>query len=112
MSSIQILEEEPIPYSIAKEILKEAIDKGSSSSIIQKTFEYLNSVEKCSPDNARKLMEELRDLVSKKEVRAMISSICPETLDEVRAILVLEGRTFSQEELEKIIELIKRYKNN
>ncbi|ABP94239.1 MULTISPECIES: DNA-directed RNA polymerase subunit F [Metallosphaera] len=112
MSSIQIIEEDYVPYSVAKEILKEAIESGSSSSILQKTFEYLNSLEKCSAENARKLMEELKGMISKKEVMAMISSLCPDNPDGLRAILTLEGKTFSQEELEKILDLIKRYRNN
>ncbi|AEB96096.1 MAG: DNA-directed RNA polymerase subunit F [Metallosphaera sp.] len=110
MSSFQIIEEDYVPYSVAKEILKEAIEAGSSS-ILQKTFEYLNSIEKCSSENAKQLMEELKPLVSKKEVRAMISSICPETPDELRAILVIENKTFSQEDIDNIVRLVKKYKS-
>lgn len=112
MPSIQVIEEEYIPYSVAKKILGEVISSGKSSSVLQKTFEYLNSLEKCSPENAVKLMKELSSIIQKEEVRAMFSSLCPETPDEVRAISLLEGRTLSQEEIEKIIEAVKKYKNN
>ncbi|QKQ99894.1 DNA-directed RNA polymerase subunit F [Metallosphaera tengchongensis] len=112
MSSFHIIEENDIPYSVAKEILQSFIQGVSSSSLLQKTFEYLNALEKCTPENARKLMEDLSQFVQKKEVRAMISSLCPENADELRAILVMEGRTLSQENIEKILNLIKSYKNN
>ncbi|EHP69458.1 MAG: DNA-directed RNA polymerase subunit F [Metallosphaera yellowstonensis] len=112
MPSIQVIEEEFVPYSVAKKILGEVISSGISSSVLQKTFEYLNSLEKCSAENAIKLMEEISSIIQKPEVKAMISSLCPETPDEVRAISILEGRNLTQEEVQKIIEAVKRYKNN
>ncbi|MUM64463.1 DNA-directed RNA polymerase subunit F [Acidianus infernus] len=109
MSSVIIEEEHYIPYSVAKKYVYELIRNGNNSSILQRTYEYLNSITKCNDEDAAKLMEELAQLVEKEEIRAVIASICPTTVDEVRSILASDSKNYGQEILEKIVELVKKY---
>ncbi|MDT7860860.1 MAG: DNA-directed RNA polymerase subunit F [Saccharolobus sp.] len=110
MSSVYIIEEHYIPYPVAKKLLGEVIKSGVSSNLLQKTFDYLNENEKCDAESAQKLMEELKSIVSREDVRAVLASICPLTVDEIRSILVMDsGHTYTSEDIQKIIDLIKKY---
>jgi DNA-directed RNA polymerase subunit F len=108
--SLKIEEEHFIPYSVAKKYLQEIISNGISSNLLQRTFDYLNSVSKCSPDDAIKIMEELKDIIKREDIRAIIASLCPLTIEEVRSILVLDtSTTYPTEVVQKIIEVVKKY---
>ncbi|AHC51031.1 DNA-directed RNA polymerase subunit F [Sulfolobus acidocaldarius SUSAZ] len=108
--SLKTIEERFVPYSIAKKYIKELIDTGSSSNLIQKTFDYLNSISRCDEDSASKIMKELEEIVKREDVRAVLASICPTTVEEVRSVLVIDPSTiYSTEQIQKIIEIIKKY---
>ncbi|BDC19300.1 DNA-directed RNA polymerase subunit F [Acidianus sp. HS-5] len=109
MSSVIVEDEHYIPYSVARKYVYELIKNGNNSSILQRTYEYLNAINKCGEEDAIKLMGELSQFVEKEEIRAVIASICPSTIDEVRSILALDSKNYSQEILEKIVELVKKY---
>jgi len=108
--SLKIEEEHYVPYSFAKKILQELISSGNSSTILQRTFEYLNTFSKCNEDEAEAIMEELKDIIPREDVRAIIASLCPTTIEEVRSILVLDsGKTYTTEQIQKIIEVVKSH---
>nr|WP_010978431.1 DNA-directed RNA polymerase subunit F [Sulfurisphaera tokodaii] len=108
--SLKIEEEHYVPYSFAKKILQDLISNGTSSTILQRTFEYLNSVAKCSSEDALKIMDELKEIIQREDVRAVIASICPTTIEEVRSILVLDsGKTYTTEQIQKIINIVKSH---
>ena len=109
MSSVLVEEEHYIPYSVAKKYVYELIRNGNNSSILQRTYEYLNAITKCGEEEATKLMEDLAQIIEKEEIRAIIASICPTTIDEVRGILSSDNKNYDQETLEKIVELVKKY---
>ena len=108
--SYRIEEIRQLPYGYVKDKIRQLIDSGNSSQTIQRVFDYLNEVSKCSGDDAMKVMEELSALVVREDVRAVVSSICPRTPDEVRSVLAMDpSKTYSTEEVEKIIEIISKY---
>jgi DNA-directed RNA polymerase subunit F len=110
LSSVYIVEEHYIPYSVAKKLLSDVIKSGSSSNLLQRTYDYLNSVEKCDAESAQKVVEELSSIISREDVRAVLASICPITLDEVRSILIMDSnRTYTSEDIQKIIDIIRKY---
>ncbi|QGA54481.1 DNA-directed RNA polymerase subunit F [Sulfolobus sp. E5-1-F] len=110
MSSVYIVEEHYIPYSVAKKLLSDVIKSGGSSNLLQRTYDYLNSVEKCDAESAQKVVEELSSIISREDVRAILASICPITPDEVRSILVMDSnRTYTSEDIQKIIDIIRKY---
>ncbi|AWR94428.1 RNA polymerase Rpb4 family protein [Acidianus brierleyi] len=109
MSSESIIDEHYISYSEAKKYIYEIIKSGLQSPMIQRVYEYLNNVEKCSNEDVSSLLDEIKPIIEKEEVLAMIASICPTTIDELRAILVIDNKTYSNDDLEKVIESIKKH---
>lgn len=108
--SLKVEDEHYVPYSYAKKLLQDLISSGSSSTILQRTFEYLNSVTKCDSENSLKIMEELKDIIQREDVRAIIASICPTSIEEVRSILILDsGKTYTTEQIQKIIDIVKSH---
>jgi len=108
--SIRVIEEHYIPYSVAKKYLQDLISNGNSSNLLQRTFDYLNSISKCDSKGAEQIMEELKEIVKKEELRAMIASLCPLTIDEVRIILATDtSTTYTTEQVQKIIEIVKNH---
>ena len=108
--SLKIEEEHYVPYPFAKKLIQQIISSGNSSDILQRTFEYLNTFSKCDDTEAEAVMEELKDIVPREDVRAIIASLCPTTIEEVRSILVLDsGKTYTTEQIQKIIEIIKSH---
>ena len=106
---IDVSEVRYIPYAEAKRLLEAIIRDGISSNVLQKTYEYLNSMGKCEAENAAKLTESLKSMGLREEVAAMIASICPLSVEEIRSIALLEGKTFSQDELQLVLDLVKKY---
>jgi DNA-directed RNA polymerase, subunit F (EC 2.7.7.6) len=99
-----------VPYAYVKERLKALIESGKSSQTIQRAFDYLNSLSKCSSEDANNVMEELKDVVENEDVRVVLSSVCPTTADEVRTILTMDtGKTYSPEDVDKIVQIISKY---
>ena len=108
--SLRIEEEHYVPYPFAKKVLQQLISSGNSSAILQRTFEYLNTFSKCNDSEAEAVMEELKNIVAREDVRAIIASLCPTTIEEVRTILVLDsGKTYTTEQIQKIIEVVKSH---
>jgi len=109
--SSQILEDHYIPYSVAKKLLLQVSEaEPNPSNLLQRTISYLSHVEKCEAEEAETLMRELEEIIEREDLRAMIASICPLSLDEVRSILGIDSaKTYSTEEVEKIVESVKKH---
>jgi len=110
----EILEEKHIPNPIAKELLEKVvrvleISGYTPTMLIHKTLDYLRKYSKMSSDRANALDKELQAFNLKPETRVMIINICPETLDELRTLLVLEERIIETEEAEKILDIARKY---
>ena len=110
----EILEEKHIPNPMAKELLEKVvrvleISGYTPTMLIHKTLDYLRKYSKMSSDRANALDRELQAFNLKPETRIMIINICPETLDELRTLLVLEERIIETEEAEKILDIVKKY---
>jgi DNA-directed RNA polymerase subunit F len=108
--SYRVVELSSVPYAYVKERLKALIESGNSSQTIQRAFDYLNALSKCSSEDANNVMEELKDVVGSEDVRVVLSSVCPTTPDEVRTILAMDtGKTYSPEDVDKIVQIISKY---
>ena len=111
---VKILEEKHVSNPIALKYLEKVIKSiesspGSVSMLLHKTMEYLRAYSKLDPDKAESLEHELQAFNLKKETIVMIINICPSSIDELRALLVLEERTIETEEAEKILEIVGKY---
>jgi DNA-directed RNA polymerase subunit F len=89
--------------------LEEVLKSSQPSAILQRTSEYLSAVSKCDAEDALKLLDELDGLLLKEETKVMIASICPKTHEELRTLLTLEGKTYTTEELDKMLAIVRKY---
>ncbi len=112
---MKINKKEPISLAEIKEILskskKEA--KESENKKVEKLLEYINKFIKISPENAKKLKEELKALDITKlddEHIVKIIDIMPEDSDDVRKIFVGSTLSLNQNEIQKLLEVIGKYK--
>jgi len=111
---VEILEEKHIPNPVAKELLEKVVRMLEASGytptmLIHKTLDYLRKHSKMNSDRAVALDRELDAFNLKPETKVMIINICPETLDELRTLLVLEERLIETEEAKKILDIVKKY---
>ncbi|WP_371810386.1 RNA polymerase Rpb4 family protein [Acidianus sp. RZ1] len=104
-----IEEERYIPYALAKKYIDELIKNGQSSAILQRTFDYLNLISKCNEEGTEKIMDELKEIIQREDIRVVISSICPMSTDEVRAILSTDSKTYSQDDIDKVLDIVRKY---
>ncbi|WFO75900.1 DNA-directed RNA polymerase subunit F [Desulfurococcaceae archaeon MEX13E-LK6-19] len=111
---IEVIEEKHVSNPVAKKLLEKIIKRieekeGTIPLLLHKTMEYLRQYSKMDADKAEALERELSAFELKPETIVMFVNICPETLDEARTLLVLEERTIDTEELNKILEVVKKY---
>lgn len=116
MTFKEVIEFQYITVAEAKEILEKLIEKrkefGELSFETRKTMNYLNTVAKLDAENARKLVEELEQLPHvTKEIAIKIADILPDIPDEVRVIYAKERITLTPEQIQEILDIVKKYKN-
>lgn len=113
---IEILSTRHVSNPEALEILKKYYEElfkreGSVSPIVSKTLEYLEKFSKIDAEKARELIKSLEEHGLKEETRVNIANICPDTVDELRSILMIESKekTFDPEIIETILEVVKQF---
>jgi DNA-directed RNA polymerase subunit F len=106
---MNIISEEVIPDLEAKELL-EKIEKESELKYGQKNaLEILKKFVKANPEKIKKLVEELKTVERMREKQIVaIANFLPEDKDELRIVLHKDYTSFTPEEIEKILEIIKR----
>ena len=110
--SKRIISSEDITIPEALKLLEEALSKyESESEIIEEALAYLRKFAKIDPESARALVQEL---VSKFGIARMtaiqIVNIMPKHVEELKTILGLEKREFSEKELQEMLEVINKYR--
>ncbi|HDM35856.1 MAG TPA: RNA polymerase Rpb4 family protein [Candidatus Syntrophoarchaeum butanivorans] len=109
----KVLGEELLTLAEAKEILlnikAERVDEELSYEK-RKAIEHAELFCHIDAASSRKLVEELERLEKMKpELAVRIADILPETRDEVRAIYAKERFTLTEEELDTILDIVKKY---
>jgi len=104
----EILEFHDIPYAVAKKLLEKYAQKlgGNVSELVRIVMEYLNNVVKCNEDVIEELYNELRKYELKETTIAMILNILPQTIDELKTLMVFEERIPDENMLKEIINMI------
>ena len=107
---IKVLKERNVTLIEVKKILEEKGKKEELTTIEQTTLEYARKFSKLSYEKALKLMEELRKYDISESGLIQIVNIMPETIEELRTILMKEEIELAPEILREITELINTYK--
>ncbi|MFH7880434.1 MAG: DNA-directed RNA polymerase subunit F [Candidatus Aenigmatarchaeota archaeon] len=105
---MEVLEEKSITLSEAKEILEKKKDDKRYE--IVNALEYLRKFSSLSSEDVEKLKKELANIskLSEEEI-VKICDFLPKTKDEIRVILYKSYNKFEEKEIEKIIEIVKKF---
>lgn len=105
---MEIIKEESITFSEAKEILEKKKDDKRYE--ISNALDHLKKFTVLSTEDVKKMKEELKNI--KKLTEKQIVDICnflPKTKDELRTILYKDYTNFDDSEINKIIEIVKKF---
>lgn len=106
---MKIISEREITDAEAKEILEEREKQGELKYEQKIALALLRKFVKVDVEKIKKLVEELRQIERLREKQIVaIANFLPEDKDELRAILHKEYTAFTQEEIEKILEIVKK----
>ncbi len=101
---VKVLEEKMVPLIVVKKLLEDK--KGEMSYIQQATLDYARKFTKIKCDNLDEIFKKLKDIGLSEEIIIQLLNIAPETIEELRTILVRERKIFKTEELEEILNLL------
>ncbi len=106
----KILEVRTITNSEGRSVL-EKVKEDELGEFQRRTLEYTRKFSKLPPDKAAKLTEDLSSKLQLDRNDAIqIVNCMPQTVEELRAVLTVKGRFVSTEQLNGILEIMKRYR--
>jgi DNA-directed RNA polymerase subunit F len=107
---MKVIETKPVSMAEAREILSSREKKKELSYEQKLAFEHLNKFTKLKPEDAKKLLEELSGVLRmSQETVVQILNFLPKTADELRMIFSREKFSLKEDEINKILEIIKKY---
>ena len=105
----KILIEKVITNSEAKSVL-EKVKEEELGEFQRRTLDFTRRFAKLPPEKASKLVEELSSKLQLDRNDAIqIVNTIPQSVEELRAVLTVKGRFVSTEQLNGILEIMKRY---
>jgi len=106
----RLIERKEIPVSRVKDFLEELKSHAELAPIQRVTLDYASKLVRLSSEAAEKLVEELMEKFNLSRLTAVqIVNILPRHIEELRPLLIIEGRVFLTSELEKILDVIDKY---
>jgi len=110
--SKRVISIEDITIPEALRLLEEALQKFESTSPeVEEALAYLRRFAKLDADKAKELVNELVAKFGIARITAIqIVNIMPKHVEELKTILGLEKREFSEKELQEMLELINKYR--
>jgi DNA-directed RNA polymerase subunit F len=108
---MEIINEEPITFAEAKEIMEKKSKKSKNLSYEQNSaLEHLSKFTKLDVENVKKLKEELSKIKKLKEEHIVqICNFLPPDKDELRTILYKDYALFEASEINAILEAVKKF---
>ena len=107
---MKVIETKPVGMPEAREIMS-SLEKDKELSYEQKlATEHLNKFTKLKPADAKKFLEELSAVLRmSEETKIQILNLLPKTAEELRMIFTRENFSLKDNEIKKILEIIKKY---
>jgi Uncharacterized protein conserved in archaea len=105
----KVTDTDPITIAEVKEML------GGLSEHYELTYEqnlaldHVTKFSKLDEEAAKKLVEELSELIKKTQA-IKVADIMPEDMADLRLIFAKERGSFKQEDMEKILEIVDKYR--
>ena len=105
----KILEEKTVTNAEARAIL-EKVKEEELGEFQRRTLEYSRKFSKLPPEKSAKLTDELcSKLQLERNDAIQIVNCLPQTVEELRGLLTVKGRFVSTEQLNGILEIMKRH---
>ncbi|MCD6576107.1 MAG: DNA-directed RNA polymerase subunit F [Nanoarchaeota archaeon] len=109
MVEYEEIKETFVPISKVKEILEEVKEKTYEQKL---AYEHAKKFSKLDAKKATALIKELSNLEMRKlkdDQIVKIADILPKDIDDLKVILAKSKIQFKEEELQKILEIVKKY---
>jgi len=106
---MNIISEKEITDSEVKEIIENREKEGELKYEQKGALSVLRKFIKADPEKIKKLVEELKTVERLREKQIIaIANFLPEDRDDLRVILHKEYTAFTSEEIDKILEIVKK----
>jgi len=103
--------EKPVTLAEALEVLEKQKKEGELGYSQRLTYDYAQKFAKLTAKKARELSEELLKLGNLREHQVVaLVDIMPETKEDIQLIFAKERTRLEDKEIEKVLELIKKYR--
>lgn len=105
----KVIDTDPITIAEVKEMLQELSERYELTYEQNLSLDHVTKFSKLDEESAKKLVEELSEIVKKTQA-IKIADIMPEDLADLRLIFAKERGSFKQEDMEKILEIVNKYR--
>lgn len=95
-------------YLYLKKVLEESERRGTSPFLLIRTVEYLKKYSGVKPEFVEEVRRFLESKNLKPETIVMLLNNCPQSVEELLPLLELEPRFPSDQELNEIVEVLKK----
>jgi len=107
---METIDEKLVSDSEAKEIIEGRAKEGELKYEQKNALEILRKFVTITPENAKKLEEELRKIPSLRDRHIVaIINFLPQDRDDLRAVLHKEYNNFTEEDLTLILDAVKKF---
>ena len=105
----KVMETDPIPLVNVKPLLEE-LEKNHELSYEQNlALDHVTKFSKISVEDATKMVSELEEIIKRTQA-IKIADVMPEDMDDMRLIFAKERGSHKKEELEKILKIVNKYR--
>ncbi len=104
---MEVGEKKLVTPGYVKNILKEIKKKRELSYVEEKTLKFLEQMYKLDENEEKEILEQLKDIKIPDEVKIQILEILPKNEEQLRHVLYTN--TLAKEDMEKILEILKKY---
>ncbi|HKZ45722.1 MAG TPA: RNA polymerase Rpb4 family protein [archaeon] len=106
---MNVSSEEIVTDSEAREVLEKREKEGELKYEQKNSLEVLRKFSKADPEKIKSLVNELKTIEKLRDKQIVsIANFLPQDKDDLRAVLHKEYVNFAEEEIEKIIEVVKK----
>ena len=107
----KVIDTDPITIAEVKNMLGEISEHYELTYEQNLSLDHVTKFSKLDEEDAKKLVEELSELIKKTQA-IKVADIMPEDLADLRLIFAKERGSFKQEDMEKILEIVDKYRQS
>ncbi len=104
---MEVGEKKLITPGYVKNLLKEIKKKRELSYVEERTLKFLEQTYKLDKNEEEEILDQLKDIKLPEEVKIQILEILPKNEEQLRHVLYTN--TLAKEDMEKILEILKKY---